>query len=84
MTNAIVIYGPQGCGKTMNAPRIAKHFGLTQILEDEGSRSQGQFPEDTLVLTNNSAVAGALDFFQVMAQINEKGKNTARKSPNDI
>lgn len=35
MKQSIVIYGPRGCGKTINAERLQKHFGLERIV-DEG------------------------------------------------
>ena len=35
MTASVVIYGPQGCGKSLHGPELAQHYGLRQIL-DEG------------------------------------------------
>jgi hypothetical protein len=32
---SIIIYGPAGCGKTRNAARFAKFFGMTEIVDDE-------------------------------------------------
>jgi cytidylate kinase len=29
-----IIYGPQGCGKTTNAEKLAKHLGLSNILDE--------------------------------------------------
>jgi MoxR-like ATPase len=29
----LVVYGPQGCGKTQNAVALAKHFGLNMIYD---------------------------------------------------
>lgn len=59
MTTAtlILIYGPQGCGKTLNTPLIAKHFGVS---------------ESEVLTTNDPATPGALDYFKVMALINGK------------
>lgn len=31
---SIVVYGPQGCGKTRNARRIAKWLSLTTIVDE--------------------------------------------------
>lgn len=30
----LLVYGPQGCGKTRNATRIASALGLTEIIDD--------------------------------------------------
>ena len=46
---AVIIYGPQGCGKTTQAQVLAKHYGLTNIL-DEWDPSQG-LTFNTLALT---------------------------------
>jgi hypothetical protein len=34
MNRPVIVYGPQGCGKTRFAERIAKHFGLTKIVDE--------------------------------------------------
>lgn len=34
---SIVVYGPQGCGKTRAAQALAKHFGLDTIVDDADS-----------------------------------------------
>jgi hypothetical protein len=34
MNKSVIVYGPQGCGKTRNAERIRKHFGLERIVDD--------------------------------------------------
>jgi adenylate kinase family enzyme len=31
---SVVVYGPQGCGKTQHADRLQKHFGLHSVHED--------------------------------------------------
>lgn len=33
MADSKIIYGPKGCGKTVNGPGIAKAYGLTRVLE---------------------------------------------------
>lgn len=35
MNESIVVYGPQGCGKTTAAQALATHFGLHTIVDDE-------------------------------------------------
>ncbi|HYE39912.1 MAG TPA: hypothetical protein VEB23_08270 [Ramlibacter sp.] len=34
MTASIVIYGPQGCGKTLNGDKLARYFGLQRVVDD--------------------------------------------------
>lgn len=68
--STVIIYGPQGCGKTRNAQVIAKAFGLTAILD--GWHGKGSVPEDTLVLTNVQGIEGARDYYQVMVEVYEK------------
>lgn len=67
--STVIIYGPQGCGKTRNAQLIAKAFGLTAILD--GWHGKGSVPEDTLVLTNVQGIEGAQDYYKVMYEIYE-------------
>lgn len=46
----IVVYGPQGCGKTRNANRIREHFGLALIVD--GWDGNSTLRRGTLALTN--------------------------------
>lgn len=52
-----IVYGPQGCGKTSHAEKIAAHLGLSKIA-DNYERGQDLHP-DTLHLTNDPAFDGA-------------------------
>lgn len=57
MNKSIVIYGPQGTGKTLNAERIAKHFNLGRIIELDGFKDETRIsadPMDVLFLTNTT------------------------------
>lgn len=56
---SVLIYGPQGCGKTINADKIAKHFGLKRIVDagrDSNQASECLAPksEGTLYLTTEA------------------------------
>lgn len=53
MNKSCVVYGPQGCGKTRHAKRIAKHLGLSKIVEaDDAILHRKRFSKtDTLYLT---------------------------------
>ncbi|SFI74696.1 hypothetical protein [Nitrosomonas sp. Nm34] len=59
-----IIYGPQGCGKTRNAEKLAKYFGLSNILDKFGPGQE--LPEDTLALTHVPDMEGALNYDDVM------------------
>lgn len=50
-TKSVLVYGPQGCGKTTNAPVIAKALGLNNI-HDNWEPGAAVALLDTLVLTN--------------------------------
>jgi hypothetical protein len=47
---SVIVYGPQGCGKTLNAEQIRKALGLKKVL-DEWIPEQPFPKDDTLVLT---------------------------------
>ncbi len=34
MEKSVIVYGPQGCGKTTHAHELAGHFGVTNIVDD--------------------------------------------------
>lgn len=53
---SVIVYGPQACGKTRNAERLRKGFGLDRVIDDWDGRSEA--PErGALVLTNNERAA---------------------------
>jgi hypothetical protein len=37
MASSVYIYGPAGCGKTTNAERLKRKFGLDQVIDDYGT-----------------------------------------------
>lgn len=51
---ALVIYGPQGCGKTTNASALAEHFGCVSIVDDWDGRAP--LPDGALALYNGCGV----------------------------
>ncbi len=63
-----IVYGPQGCGKNPEAGRkIAAHLGLSKVIFDWNPVDG--LPSDTLAFTC-IPIDGALNFFEVMAEIN--------------
>lgn len=81
MNKTVIVYGPQGCGKTLLAQDIAKHFRLSRIVDAENltPRFVEKNPADTLILTNEKPawldpgyeLAGSrrvLDFFDVIKE----------------
>jgi GTPase SAR1 family protein len=36
MAQSLYVYGPAGCGKTTNAEKLRKHFGLTGVVDEYG------------------------------------------------
>jgi hypothetical protein len=61
MGRAVIIYGPQGCGKTTHAKQIAQHFGKAEVIEAGDLPSDfwkgAPFSNNALVLTNDQALA---------------------------
>lgn len=51
---SVIVYGPQACGKTRNAERLRKGFGLDRVMDDWDGREQIP-PRGVLVLTNDFA-----------------------------
>ena len=48
--STVLIHGPQGCGKSIHAARLAEHFGCGQVVDDWDGVSQ--VPSGVLLLTN--------------------------------
>ena len=57
----VVIYGPQGCGKSAHATALANHYGKTRVVDDW--EPGGPVPADTLALTS-AACDGAIHFLE--------------------
>ena len=64
---SIVIYGPQGCGKTTNKDALAAHFGTRHVIDEWVPCDQ--LPADTLALTNVPGVEGAIYFMDALRML---------------
>ncbi|MQG94471.1 AAA family ATPase [Pseudomonas sp. MN1F] len=75
-----LVHGPAGCGKTTNAPAIAKALGLSQILDNWDAGAPVPLL-DTLVLTNADNPAwyfdGRVMTFDQAMQITRQQEMTA-------
>lgn len=59
---SVIVYGPQACGKTRNAERLRKGFGMDRVIDDW--RVGDIIPQrGALVLTNDPASMSAHDPF---------------------
>jgi hypothetical protein len=72
--STIIVYGPQGCGKTLVAPALRRCFGCRSIVDDWDG--EGPLPPESLVLTNLPvdaigfpADAIVIPFFGALAQL---------------
>lgn len=67
MNSATVVYGPQGCGKTRSSAELMRRLGCNNVIDIGEVVDLSAVPAGTLVLTNDPATAGALDYAEVMA-----------------
>lgn len=63
----VIVYGPQGCGKTCHKEALARHFGANLII-DEWNGSD-PLPENSMALTNIEGIEGALNFADISSTI---------------
>lgn len=52
-TKSYILYGPQGSGKNLIAPELAKVLGLSRIEDDWDGRARSFRAVDTLHITND-------------------------------
>lgn len=63
----VVIYGPQGSGKTLHAERLRAHFHKARVLDDW--RPGDRLPGDALALTSQPDVPGAIALEDALAAL---------------
>jgi|GEM_PF-4470144 len=68
---AIVIYGPQGCGKTRRAKEILAYFKKDRIIHDW--RPGQRIPANAIALTN-FRVTGAISYADIKAKLTSRGQ----------
>ena len=75
MTASIIVYGPQGCGKTRHAAELQQHFWLRKLYDTDCPplyAARGLPRHDTLILTHEKprhAAVRALSFAEAMRQV---------------
>jgi hypothetical protein len=77
MAAPLVVYGPQGCGKTANAKAIADYFYCTLIVDDWDGRSA--LPDGALALCQRyprRRGCDVLSFQAVMAAMKARPRGT--------
>lgn len=70
MGNFIILHGPQGCGKTRYAERIAKHLGRDKIVDDWNGMIDQKHGKALYIVTDGSkalAVARTLQAFDIVS-----------------
>ncbi|MFP5426382.1 MAG: AAA family ATPase [Gammaproteobacteria bacterium] len=76
-TKSVLVYGPEGCGKTTHAAVIAKALGLSKI-HDDWQPGTPVALLNTLVLTSNCENGGhfqrrVMSFDQAMQVVHQQG-----------
>lgn len=52
---SVIVYGPQGCGKTLHAEKLRKHFRLSHVVDPfELLRANELRPEATLYIATDN------------------------------
>lgn len=77
MAAPLVVYGPQGCGKTANAKAIADYFYCTSVVDDWDGRSA--LPDGALALCQQyPRLRGCdvLSYQAVMAAMKARARST--------
>lgn len=68
MPAVVVIYGPQGCGKTRHADALQARYGCANVIDEWDGRAA--LPADALALTNAEPpypiVADVVEFHRAM------------------
>jgi len=67
--NSIIVYGPPGCGKTLQKNIIANYFNKSYIVD--GWAPGDNIPDNALIFTNVSGVKDALIFDDIINDITE-------------
>lgn len=66
LADAVIVHGPQGCGKTRHAGVLAKHFGVARIIDEW--RPGDPIEPDTLHLSQME-VPGAVAYESLKASL---------------
>lgn len=61
--SSVIVYGPQGCGKTRNKQILLDHFGLSKVKDDFAPGDK--LEPDTLYLTHLECI-GAINYHDII------------------
>jgi hypothetical protein len=79
MTQSLIVYGPQGCGKTRNAEALREGYGLDRVIEDWDPNRHPYTAQGILYLCverprwARESNQRCLDFLSAMAGLPEAG-----------
>lgn len=68
MIDCKLVYGPRGCGKTRNSETLMRKLDCTRAVDIDDTGDLQMLSSDVLALTNDPGIAGALNYFDVMAE----------------
>lgn len=64
-TKAVFIHGPQGCGKTVNAAALCKHYGKYIALDYVPRTTLDRYSDNAIVFSNDP-LPGSIQFDDAM------------------
>lgn len=77
--DSVIVYGPQGCGKTLNADALRRAFGLSVVYDGEIPPDIKKIPRHgVLILTCDEASARAYDGRMQVINFNEAMKRVGQ------
>lgn len=59
---SIIVYGPQGCGKTRNGAALAKAYGFDRVVELEDWPFRGKPPREGALLLSCRELASLAEY----------------------
>ena len=73
---SVIVYGPAGCGKTHNAKRLMKHFGMSRVIDEW--KPGDEIPDNCLMLTEQPC-KGGVSFTRVAKELGLEVMNRSQQ-----